>query len=177
VTDFRVLGGLEVLEEGDAVPIRGAVPRSVLGYLLLHPNEPVSVGELVDELWQPETPASAPKMVQNAVSGLRKLIGAERLTTRPAGYVLHLAPEELDARRFERLVDEAREALAAGSPDSAGRALDDAESLWRGPPFADLAHTSFAQLEIARLEELRIEALECGIEVGLASGRHHELIA
>jgi DNA-binding SARP family transcriptional activator len=177
VTEFRILGGLGVWEAGEAVPIRGAVPRSVLGYLLLRPNEPVSVGELVDELWTPPSPASAPKMVQNAVSSLRKLIGGERLVTQPAGYVLHLEPDELDARRFERLLEEAREALAAGGPEPARRILDEAETLWRGPPLADLAQASFAQLEIARLEELRIEATECGIEIGLASGRHHELIA
>jgi DNA-binding SARP family transcriptional activator len=174
--EFRLLGELEVWDEGTRLPLRGAVPRSVLAYLLLHANEGVSVGRLVDELWGSAAPPSAAKMVQNAVSQLRKAIGSSRLVTRPGGYVLELEPDELDARRFERLVEDAREALAAGSPHEAERALETAAGLWRGPPLADLASASFAQLEISRLEEARMEATECGLEVGLALGRHAELV-
>ena len=175
--EFRALGELEIWQEGERVPLGGAVPRSVLAFLLLRGNEPVSVDELVEELWAPEPPPSAPKMVQNAVSQLRKRIGGDRLVTRPSGYVLQVEPGELDLHRFEQLVDQARAVLAAGSPREAAEILEEAAALWRGSPFADLGAASFLQLEIARLEEVRIEAIECGIEVSLASGRHQELTA
>jgi DNA-binding SARP family transcriptional activator len=176
--EFRTLGGLEVWADGKPVPLRGAIQRSVLAYFLLHPNELVPVHQVVEELWGLAPPPTATKMVQNAVSNLRKLDGfSEILVTRPGGYSLDLDREQLDAHRFERLVEQARTALAAGSPDAAIRHLEGASALWRGPPFADVSSASFAQLEIARLEELRLEATECGIEAGLALGRHGELTA
>jgi DNA-binding SARP family transcriptional activator/tetratricopeptide (TPR) repeat protein len=176
--EFRTLGALEVWDGGKLVPLRGSIQRSVLAYLLLHVNEVVPLRELVDELWGLSAPPTAAKMVQNAVSGLRKLNGlSEALATRPGGYVLQLERDQVDARRFERLVEEARAALAAGEPETTVRHLEGAAALWRGPPFADLPSASFAQLEIARLEELRLEATECGIEAGLALGRHGELAA
>ena len=174
--EFRALGELEVWDEGQPLPLHGAVPRSVLAYLLLHANEIVPVDRLVDELWGSAAPGSAAKMVQNAVSRLRKLTGLSRLHTRPGGYVLQLEPDEFDAWRYERLVERAREALAEGSPQEAVRRLEAAAELWRGAPFGDLPSASFAQLEIARLEELKLEATECRIEVGLALGRHGELV-
>jgi DNA-binding SARP family transcriptional activator len=174
--EFRTLGGLEVWADGKPVPLRGSIQRSVLAYLLLRPNEIVPLHELVDELWGASPPPTAAKMVQNAVSRLRKLSGfSGALVTHPGGYALGLEPDQLDARRYERLVDQARASLAAGAPEEAVRHLDLAAALWRGPPFAGLASASYAQLEIARLEELRLEATECGIEAGLALGRHGEL--
>ena len=176
--EFRTLGGLEVWERGTPVPLRGAIQRSVLAYLLLHPNEAVPVSQVVDELWGVAPPPTATKMVQNAVSSLRKLDGfAEILVTRPGGYALELVREQVDAHRFERLVEQARAALAGGAPEDAVRHIEEASALWRGPPFADVPSASFAQLEIARLEELRMEATELGIEAGLALGRHNELTA
>jgi DNA-binding SARP family transcriptional activator/class 3 adenylate cyclase/tetratricopeptide (TPR) repeat protein len=176
--EFRTLGELEVWDEGKPVPLRGSIQRSVLAYLLLHANELVPVHQVVDELWGVAPPPTAAKMVQNAVSGLRKLDGfAETLLTRTGGYVLQLEHEQLDSRRFEQLVEQAREALAAGAPDVAAHHLERASALWRGPPFAGVPSVSFAQLEIARLEELRLESIECGIGAGLALGRHNELAA
>src|SRR3954451_13657115 len=173
--EFRTLGELEVWRADAPVPIRGAVQRSVLALLLLRANDVVRVEDLVEELWGPAAPTTAPKMIQNAVSKLRKSGMAEVLATRAGGYVLQVDPEQVDATRFERLLDRARESLAAGSPETTERLLEEANALWRGAPLADLAPESFAQREIARLEELRLAATETAVEAGLALGRHREL--
>ena len=96
--------------------------------------------------------------------------------THEHGYELTLDPERLDAHRFERLVAEGRSDLAAGRPKPAASALEGALSLWRGPPLADLAYEPFAQREVARLDDLRLEALETLIEAKLALGAHVELV-
>ncbi|HEX4679659.1 MAG TPA: BTAD domain-containing putative transcriptional regulator [Gaiellaceae bacterium] len=175
--EFRTLGELEVFDGEKAVPIQGAIQRSVLALLLMRPNAVVRTEDVVDEVWGLPAPETAAKMVQNAVSKLRKSGFAAVLATRAGGYMLRVDPDEIDAKRFERLLERAREALAAGDPQAAEELLAQAEALWRGPPFADVATERFAQLEIARLEELRLEAAECAVEVGLALGRHRELAA
>src|SRR5437764_1903429 len=173
--EFRTLGELEVWHADAPVPIRGAVQRSVLLVLLLRANDVVRLDDLVEELWGPAAPHTAPKMIQNAVSKLRKSGMAGVLATRAGGYTLQIDPEQVDATRFERLVDRARESLAAGMPEVAEQLLEEANALWRGAPLADLAPESFAQREIARLEELRLTATETSVEAGLALGRHREL--
>ncbi|MDX6474928.1 MAG: hypothetical protein QOH95_439, partial [Gaiellaceae bacterium] len=173
--DFRTLGELEVWHADSPLPIRGAVQRSVLVLLLLRPNAVVRLEDIVEEMWGPQAPHTAPKMIQNAVSKLRKSGMAEILATRAGGYMLQIDPEQVDATRFERLVDQARESLAAGMPEVAEQLLEQANTLWRGAPLADLAPESFAQSEIARLEELRLTATECSVEAALALGRHREL--
>jgi branched-chain amino acid transport system substrate-binding protein len=111
--------------------------------------------------------------VQVYVSNLRKVVGPERLITRDHGYELVAADDEVDASRFERLLDGGR----AQPPEKAATLLRQALSLWRGSPLADLAYEPFAQAEIVRLEELRLRALEDRIEADLASGRAPELVA
>src|SRR5439155_15035283 len=103
---------------------------------------------------------------------LRKLLGPENLVTKPPGYELRLEPEQLDFERFRRLVDEAR----GEPPDARAEKLRRALSLWRGPPLADLGFESFAQSEIARLEELRLMVAEDRVEAELDAGRHAELV-
>jgi DNA-binding SARP family transcriptional activator/tetratricopeptide (TPR) repeat protein len=160
--EFRVLGPLEVLERGRRLPLPGAKQRALLAVLCLHANEVVSSDRLIDALWADDPPQSPQAALQYHVSQLRKLLGPERIETRPPGYVLRLSGEELDLARFERLHEEARfaEALA----------------LWRGPALADFEYTEFARGEIARLEELRLAALEERIEADLEHGRHAEVV-
>jgi DNA-binding SARP family transcriptional activator len=173
--EFRTLGELEVWHADSPVPIRGAVQRSVLALLLFRANDVVRLEDLVDELWGAEAPHTAPKMIQNAVSQLRKSGMAGVLATKAGGYTLQIDPEQVDATRYGRLVDRARESLAAGMPEVAEQLLEEANELWRGAPLADLAPEPFAQREIARLEELRLSAMEASIDAGLALGRHREL--
>jgi WD40 repeat protein/DNA-binding SARP family transcriptional activator len=175
--EFRILGPLEVCNEAGAVPLRGGKPRTVLAVLLMHANEPVSADQLALALWGDGAPAGAAGTVQVHVSRLRKALGdAEVVTTTPAGYRLRVRPGELDAHRFEQLVERGRRALAAGQPQEASAILRQAASLWRGPPLADLAYEPFAQTEIARLEEEQLAALEARIEADAAAGRHAELV-
>ena len=114
------------------------------------------------------------------MSQLRKALRpageAERLVTRPPGYLIRVAPGELDAPRFERLARDGETALAAGDGALAVRRLDEALGLWRGPALADVDDAPFAQAEAARLEERRLAALESRAEALLACGGHRELI-
>jgi DNA-binding SARP family transcriptional activator len=170
--EYRILGPLEVVAADDPLPLGGPKQRSLLALLLLHANEVVSTDELIDRLWGARPPATAPKIVQVQVWRLRKALGGDELATRPPGYVLRVREGELDLARFERLVSEARGA----EPEAAAAKLREALSLWRGAPLADLAYESFASAEVARLEELRLVALEEQIEADLALGRHAELV-
>jgi WD40 repeat protein/DNA-binding SARP family transcriptional activator len=175
--DFRILGPLEVRGEPGAVALGGAKPRAVLAMLLLNANQPVSADRLATALWGDDAPTGAAKTVQVYVSRLRKALGdPDLVATTNAGYCLCVEPDELDADRFAREVDEGRAALGAGRPERAGTILREALSLWRGPPLADMAFEPFAQAEIARLEEQRLSALELRVEADLAAGRHAALV-
>jgi YVTN family beta-propeller protein len=182
--EFRILGPLEVCSEGRELSLGGAKQRALLAVLLLHANELVSIDRLVDELWEGQPPATAVKVVQVYVSQLRKALrgrsgrGEEEriLVTRAPGYILCVEPGQLDADRFEGLVDQARQELAAGRARRAAHMLLEALALWRGPALADFALDLFAQSAIARLEEARISAVEERIEADLALGRHAELV-
>jgi DNA-binding SARP family transcriptional activator len=170
--EFRLLGPLEVVERDSALAVGGGKQRALLAVLLLRANEVVSTDRLLDDLWGSSPPATAAKSIQLYVSRLRKEIGEGRLVTRPPGYVLRVERSELDVARFEQLVGEARVA----DPERAARKLREALGLWRGWPLADLAYEPFAQAEIARLEELRLDALELRVEADLAAGRHTQLV-
>ena len=174
--EFRILGPLEVEDEGRLVPLGGSKQRAVLAILLLHCGEVVSVDRLVDELWGERPPDTATKTVQVYVSRLRKELGQDRLLTRGGGYLLDIEPDQLDAERFQRLTAEGGAALERGDARSASELLRQALELWRGPPLANLAYEPFAQSHIARLEERRLVALENRIEADLALGHHAELI-
>ena len=174
--DFRILGPLEVWDGGGEVSLGGRKPRALLAVLLLHPNEVVPADRLIDELWGEDSPDRAAAALRVNVSRLRKSLSQDVLTTRSPGYVVQVGPDELDLHRFERLVDEGRGLLARGLPADASTRLRDALSLWRGPPLADFAYESFARTAIARLEEIRLAAVELQIEADLALGRHDELV-
>lgn len=170
--EFRVLGPLEVLEDGRILSLGGAKQRALVASLLLRANEVVSTDTLIDELWGESPPATAAKAVQVYVSNLRKELGDGVLVTRSPGYALLLASADFDLTRFERWVAEAREV----EPEVAAEKLREALAVWRGPALSDLAYEPFAQTEIARLEELRLSAWEERIEADLALGRHAELV-
>jgi DNA-binding SARP family transcriptional activator len=174
--EFRILGPLEVSDEGGQVSLGGGKPRALLAVLLLHPNEVVSADRLIDELWGEDLPKRAAAALRVNVSRLRKALAQDVLATRAPGYVIRVEPEELDLHRFERLVDEGRSLLARDLPADASERLRDALSLWRGPALADFAYASFAQTAIARLEEIRLAAVELRIDADLALGRHDELV-
>src|SRR4051812_29961129 len=183
--EFRILGPLEVCSGGRRVALQGGAQRALLAALLLHANRPVSADRLIDELWGPVAGAGAGKRLQMAISRLRRALdqvtaeagGESVLTTEPGGYVLHLAPGALDAYRFEQLVEQGQRAAQAEEHQTAAERVDEGLSLWRGPALSDLAFASFAQGEIARLEEMRQATMEDRIDAELARGRHAAMIA
>jgi class 3 adenylate cyclase len=167
--DVRLLGPLEVRRDGRLLKLGGAKPRHLIADLALHLGETVSVDRLIDALWGEHPPGTAPHAVEVYVSQLRKELGPV-LLTRPPGYALALEADQVDLTRFERRVAEAR-ALSEREPQSASAILREALELWRGAPLADFTYAPFAQVEIARLEELRWDALELRIDCDLALGR------
>jgi DNA-binding SARP family transcriptional activator/class 3 adenylate cyclase len=165
-----------VRARGRLVPLEGAKVRALLAVLLLHPNEVVPSDRLIDDLWSGSPPSTAPNALQVYVSHLRKVLGREALLTRPPGYLLRVEPDQVDAVRFERLIEEARVALADGRPEQALATLEDALALRQGTPLADFVYEPFAQGEINRLEEVHQAALEDRFEAYLALGRGADLV-
>ncbi len=176
--DFRILGPLEVVDDGAALALGGSKQRALLALLVLHANETLSATRLIDELWGERPPVTATKALRVHVSRLRKTLGGEAgiLVTRGSGYQLAVAPERIDANRFERLLREGRAALADGQARPAERTLEAALALWRGEPLADLAHEPFVAAYAGRLGDLRLAALEQLIEAKLALGANDESI-
>ena len=181
--EFRVLGSIEVFEDGRRLTVATGRQLAVLAFLLIHANRVISADRIVDELWGDEPPESGVKAVAFHVSRLRDVLEPGRprgqlngiLATKPAGYVLHVAPDQIDGARFERLVGEGWRLL--GDDMAAARArLAEALALWRGAPYADVADESWAQPEIRRLEELRLRVLEDRLEADLALGNHDDVV-
>ena len=172
--EVRLLGPLEVGVAGRRLQLRRQKQRTLLALLALRAGEVVSIDRLVEELWAGEPPKAAVGSLQNLVSELRKTLTPELIVTRPPGYVLELDRDRVDAHRFERLARAAHESEGA---EARAAGLREALALWRGPPLADLAFESFAQAEIARLEELRAATREELFAAELELGRHRRLVA
>jgi DNA-binding SARP family transcriptional activator len=180
--EFRVLGPLEVVRDGEPVDLPGGKPRLLLAALLVNSNRVVSTDRLFEVLWGAEVSGSAQNLLQTYVSRLRDALEPERLrraasgyvVTRAPGYVLAVDPDRIDAVRLEHLAGEGRRALAS-APAVAAATLREALALWRGDPLADFTYEPFAQADIARLTELRLAAREDQVEAGLALGAHAEL--
>jgi DNA-binding SARP family transcriptional activator len=176
--DFRILGPLEVENGGRPVELGGARQRALLAILLLHRREVVTADRLIEDLYRGEPPATAAKSLQAHVSRLRRALGpANCLQTRAGGYVLEVGLDEVDADRLVQLLAEGRRALSADDPVVASESLGAALRLWRGPPLVDVAYEAFAQDEIARLEELRLQCLEGRLEADLALGGHSAVVS
>jgi predicted ATPase/DNA-binding SARP family transcriptional activator len=179
--EIRLLGPLEVHSQGRAVDVTGRRLRLLLAVLALQPGRVVAAERLIDLLWeeasQPADPANA---LQALVSRLRRALEAassgDRLASRPSGYLLAVAPDQVDALRFERLCRDGHEALAAGRHLQAAATLREALDLWRGSPLMDFAAEAFAAANATRLEELRLGALEDRIEAELGLGEHARLV-
>jgi DNA-binding SARP family transcriptional activator len=177
--ESRILGPLEVVEDGQQVALGTMKERLVLGVLLLHANEFVSRERLIDDLWGEAPPPTARKAVNVYLSKLRKALGhpgTDPIATASGGYRLHVEPERLDASRMQLLVAEAHERVAKGERESAAERFREALSLWRGPTLAGLQLESRGRDEVAQLDELRLAVLMDRIDCDLALGRHEEVI-
>lgn len=172
MTEFRILGPLEVLDEGRPVALSGPKQRALLALLLIHAGETLSTDRIVDELWGDDPPRTATTSLWNLVAQLRKVLPRGVLETRPPGYLLRLDAHDLDLGTFEGLVTDAR----AAEPARRSALLRQALALWRGTPLADVAYEEFARREIERLEELRLGVLEERIDSDLEQGLYGKLV-
>ena len=171
--DFRILGGLEVADHDRRVPVRGSKPRTLLAFLLVHANRVVTRDRLVDALWDDNPPPSATATLHTYVSSLRKDLGHDLVRTRDQAYVLEVAEEAVDALRFER---ELAAVPNGASPDVVGARLGAALALWRGPALAEFQGHPWAQAQAARLEELRLRAIERRVAARLDGREHAALV-
>ena len=156
--------------------------RALLARLALNPGRVVSVDALTDALWGEDLPADAANALQVRVSKLRRALVAagipgDVLLTRAPGYVLAVEPDAIDVHRFEHLLTRARQLVADGNPGDALALMDEALALWRGPALGDVGDGEWIEAESARLEEMRISALEDRLELLLELGRHGEAVA
>jgi WD40 repeat protein/DNA-binding SARP family transcriptional activator len=176
--EIRVLGRVDALIDGQALPLGGSKQRAVLAMLALRANRTVAAEELIDGLWGDRPPAKPAKNLQHYVWRLRRALVADdsgaRIVTRGRGYELQLPEDAVDAARFEHLVERARREAEQGIADGAAKG---ALELWRGAPLADVASEPFAGAEIRRLEELHLRAIELEIDAELAAGHHDDVIA
>ena len=178
--EFRILGPLEASADGRPLPMGSPKERALLALLLAHANETISRERLIDELWADAPPASVDSAVHVYLSRVRRLLesagAAGALVREPHGYRLAVEPEQLDASRFQGLVEEGGEALAAGDAGRAAERLRQALALWRGPAFADVQSEQFAAVAGGRLEEQRLSALEQRLDADLVLGRHRDVV-
>jgi DNA-binding SARP family transcriptional activator/tetratricopeptide (TPR) repeat protein len=175
--EFGVLGPLRV--NGGNVVLAGKV-RVLLAALLLQANRVVPVDVLVDALWDDAPPSSARTTLQGYVKQLRQVLGpavAERIVTRPPGYLIEVRPGELDLGSFTGLSDRGRAAARVGDWERASALLTEALALWRGEPLADVPSAVLERTDALRLGELRMQAVESRAEADLRLGRHGELVA
>ena len=184
-TEFGILGPLEVWRSGCAVPLGGPRQRAVLALLLLEANRVVSMDRLAEDVWGGDPPEGWVTSLQTYVFHLRHVLEPDRargaaggvLVTRGRGYLLRVDREHLDAAAFQDGLTAGRAALEAGRYGEAAQMLRTALDLWRSQVLADLADYAFTRPEAARLEELRLAALEARIDADLALGRHDALTA
>ena len=163
--EYDLLGPLEVRSDGRTIAVGHGKQRALLAVLALNAGRVVPAERLIDELWGDEPPATAATALQVYVSRLRKSLGEGAIETRAPGYLLQ---GDVDVRRFDELVSEARRS----EPSRTAELLDEALGLWRGEALADCE----LPLEAARLEEQRVAAIEQRLEAELTSGRSSELV-
>ncbi|MER6025499.1 BTAD domain-containing putative transcriptional regulator [Streptomyces sp. NPDC001851] len=172
---FGILGPLDIrTDDGTPIDPGGPRPRALLTLLLLDAGRAVATERLTDGLYGAAPPAGAAGALQSQISRLRRRLGPHaEVEATPGGYRITAPADSVDAHRFERLAREGREALAAGDPRTAATLLREALALWRGPALPDLPD---AHAESARLEELRLAAVQDRVEADLGSGGGPELV-
>ncbi len=184
LTEFGILGTLAVLRDSEPLEVRGPRQRALLALLLLHANQLMTADRIADLLWQGDPPRTAANTLQTHIVRLRKALGSSDtgntqgpLRTMPAGYVLDVEADSIDSDRFERLLAEARRAVALERHAVAHEVLGNALALWRGPAFVEFATEPFVQVDALRLDELRIDAQQEFAAAALACGRVAEAIS
>ena len=176
VLRVSVLGPVRAWTGEVEVELGPARQRAVFAVLAARAGRLVGRDELISAIWGVSPPATALGSVYTYVSGLRRVLEQEKLTSGAGGYVLRVDPAHLDSARFQRLRATAAELLATGDPDGALARFDEALGLWRGDAYATLAGP-FLELERQRLAELRLAAAEQRARLLLEAGGDDGLIA
>ena len=182
--EFSVLGSIEVTAGDVPLELGGVKQRAILAYLVLHANKVVPTSQILEVMWDATPPPTARKMIQNAVSGIRRTFSRHgepgatpALRTHPPGYQLRLDTEDVDLYRFRRLAREGRAAIANREPARGADVLRDALSLWRGRALTDLVESGLRWSELTAIEDERLSVLEDRLDAELACGRHREITA
>jgi DNA-binding SARP family transcriptional activator len=179
---YAILGPVELRDGERGVAVGGPRQVALLALLLVNANRALSSDRLIEELWEDRARAGALKRLQMAIARLRRTLDpggeqdASALRTVAGGYMLAVAPGELDADVFQTRVEDGRRVLEAGDVQRARDVLHEALRMWRGPALAEVAYHEFAQPEVRRLEELRLAALEARLDLELGLGEHGALI-
>jgi DNA-binding SARP family transcriptional activator len=181
---MSVLGPLRTEVAGEPVDLGSPRQRAVLARLVSAGGHVVPTDRFVDDLWRSEPPPKALAALQVYVSNLRRILEPDRRPRTPStvlvsvapGYALRLAAADVDAWRFESLVEAAGAALTGSQPQRAAALLDEALALWSGSAYAEFADEPWAAPEAARLEELRLVAVEQRGAAALALGRHAQAV-
>ena len=179
--EFRLLGALEVIENGQDITPTAPKLREVLALLVLRNNQLVQIDSLIDELWGENPPSSSLSTLQTYIYKLRKVVfdrsADSTLVTKQAGYLAIIPPGNVDACRFEESLTQGRKAMEQGDAAVSAQLLAKALSLWRGPALADVLPGSALAAHVTGLEENRLTAVELRIDAELKLGRHVELIS
>ncbi|MGW1196792.1 AfsR/SARP family transcriptional regulator [Streptomyces sp. NPDC002536] len=186
--DVKVLGPLRAYERGVSLVPSAAKPRQILALLALHADRVVTVPTLMGEIWGEDVPRSAATTLQTYILQLRRKIAValdgdplrnakDVLVTRHGGYLLQIQPGQLDAHEFEQIACSGRAAFDAGDYRAASDLLAEGLAMWQGPALVDVRVGGVLELEVLRLEEERMAALERRIDADLRLGRHAELVS
>lgn len=181
--EFRLLGPLEVLEDGRPLPVSGKKLRGLLAALLVNRNHHVRVDWLVDQLWLDDATDRARNRLHALILRLRSILEPERESRRAQmvvneadGYLLRLGAGQVDAERFGDLLATAKRHQAEVDAAGAFATVREALGLWRGDALEEFAAEPFAQQEAARLNWSYAAATELWLDTGLSLGRHVELV-
>jgi len=170
---IRILGPIDVVTPDGVQSVGGHRPRAVLGALVVAAGRAVGIDHLAEVVWGEDPPATAANTLQSYVSDLRHVLGREAIRTIDHSYELDLDVVDIDVLDFQRTLRLAD--IAADDPSERWRLCGEALGYWRGRPFGDLSDEPAFTLESYRLDELRMAAVELGLEADLALG-HHELV-
>lgn len=185
--EIRVLGPLEVSVGGVSIVPTASKPSQLLAMLALNAGHVVTMVALTEEIWDCQPPRSGVptlhtyilklrRKLQDALAGEGGVTSKDILITRRSGYLLNVAPGDVDAVRYDRLSTAGRQAVNEGDHETASRLLGEALALWRGPALADVPTGPQLAIEAMRLEENRLGDLHLRIEADLRLGRHHQLL-
>lgn len=183
-TQIQLLGPVGFMAACRVLPLRGMVPKAVLAFLAGRPGHGSEIDDIVDAIWGVDPPRTARQMVINGVSQVRSVLARDARPSRPviatygrSAYAIEVAPECIDAIRYQALVVEAEASVAAGDVDAGHDLLAETQPLWRGLPLTDIGAAAFVPAERSRLLSVRLSAEQLRLLCALRTGRGGTVVA